>query len=106
MVQQSSDSDFDEIINKSPKVVVKYYADWCGTCKLFAPKFRRLSEDARFEGVLFVEINAEENPLARKKANVNNLPFIATFENGKLKEGYATGKEDAVVEMISKLNQN
>lgn len=103
MVHSTTDSDFNTLLATSENVVVKYYADWCGTCKLFSPKFRRLSEDDRFLNISFLEINAEENPEARKLAGVNNLPFVATFKSGKLVEAHATGKEEAVVEMLGKL---
>ena len=98
-----TDADFKSNIEQHDKVVVKYYADWCGSCKLFAPKFKRLSGDERFTGVEFVEVNAEENPEARKAAGVDNLPFIATFRNGQLVKGESTSKEDFVVSMIEEL---
>jgi thiol-disulfide isomerase/thioredoxin len=101
---KSTDSDFESLLQQNEKVVVKYYADWCGNCKLFAPKFRRLSDDERFAGITFIDVNAEENPLARAKANVNNLPFFATFKNGVLVDSLAASKEDAVVGIISNLN--
>lgn len=98
-----TDTDFKSNIEQHDKVIVKYYADWCGSCKLFAPKFKRLSNDERFAGVEFVEVNAETNPEARKAAGVDNLPFIATFKNGQLLKGDATSKEDYVVEMLENL---
>lgn len=104
MVTVSKDSQFESQLSTHDKVIVKFYADWCGNCKLFSPKFRRLSEDARFEGILFLDINAEENELARKKAGVNNLPFFAVFKNGALVEGTATSLEEKVVELLNKLN--
>jgi thioredoxin 1 len=103
VVLEATDQDFNEIISSNPKVIVKYFADWCGTCKLFAPKYKRLSSDERFEGVTFIEINAENNPEARKIAGVSNLPFMATFKGGKLAESAATGKEEAVLELLSRL---
>lgn len=100
---QATDSNFNELINQNNKVVVKYYADWCGSCKLFAPKFRRLSEDNRFEDLTFLDINAEQNPEARKIAGVNNLPFFAVFKNGELLRGEATSKEENVLALIENL---
>jgi thioredoxin 1 len=102
-VQVSTDEDFESLVKANDKVVVKYFAGWCGSCKLFAPKYKRLSNDERFEGVTFLDVNAEQNPAARKVAGVNNLPFFATFKNGELQEGRATSKEEAVVEMIQNL---
>src|SRR5687767_4694356 len=104
MVIKTTDTDFDQKLKESEKVIVKYFADWCGTCRLFAPKFNRLSVDDRFKDVTFLDVNAEQNPAARKKAGVNNLPFFAVFKNGKLLEGTATSKEEKILEMLQKLN--
>ena len=61
-VQISTDNDFTDLIKDNDKVVVKYFANWCGSCKLFSPKFKRLSNDERFDGVTFLDVNAEESP--------------------------------------------
>ena len=98
-----NDDVFTNEIQTHSLVVVKYYADWCGACKLFAPKFRRLSEDARFSSVRFLDVNAEENENARKMAGVDNLPFFAIIKNGELVEGQSTSKEENVVAMLEKL---
>jgi thioredoxin 1 len=103
-VHTYTDADIDKVLNDNSKVVIKYYADWCGSCKLFAPKFRRLSEDERFTGIHFAEVNAEENEHARELAGVDNLPFLAVFQGGKLAASSATSKEDKAVEMLEKLN--
>ena len=57
----------------------------------------------RFEGLAFVDIDAEKNPEARKMAGVDNLPFFATFVDGAFTGGLATAKEDKVVELIEKI---
>jgi thiol-disulfide isomerase/thioredoxin len=96
-VNKLNDTEFQQILSKEPKVVVKFFADWCGNCKLVAPKFDRLSQEV--EGVSFIEINAEENPEARKLAGVTNLPFFASFRDGQLVEGVATSRIEYVKEM-------
>lgn len=86
------------------KTIVKYQAGWCGNCRLFSPKFKRLSSDERFEGINFVDVDAEKNPEARKLAGVTNLPFFAVFEGDKLIDAIATSKEDVVVNLLNRLN--
>jgi len=102
-VQVANDSNFQDVLNTNANVIVKYYADWCGSCKLFAPKFRRLSDNEANADVLFVDVNAEESPEARKLAGVDNLPFFAVFKSGKLLEGQSTSKEENVNALIERL---
>lgn len=102
-VIQSNDADFASQLATNEKVIVKYYADWCGNCKLFAPKFRRLSDDERFAGIVFLDVNAEENEQARHAGEVDNLPYFAVFKNGQRLAGRATSKEESVVELLSQL---
>jgi thiol-disulfide isomerase/thioredoxin len=103
-IVQTSDANFSTLLSENEKVIVKYFADWCGSCKLFAPKYRRLSDDERFKDVTFLDVNAEENPESRKIAGVTNLPFFAIFKNGELVETLSASKEDSVVALIDKLN--
>lgn len=102
-IQQTNDTDFKSILESKPAVIVKYYADWCGSCKLIAPKYRRISEDARFEGIAFLDVNAEENEQARHAAGVDNLPFFAIFKNGQLIKGKATSKEEGILQLLEEL---
>ncbi|MEY2963950.1 MAG: hypothetical protein RL754_1211 [Bacteroidota bacterium] len=99
-VQVATDADFEQLLKDNPRVVVKYYADWCGACKMFAPKYKRVSNEEANEGVLFLDVNAEHNELARKAAGVSNLPFLASFKNGELVEGSAASKEEYLRKLI------
>ena len=99
---KANDADFKDHVGNNETVVVKYFANWCGSCKLIAPKFRKLAEREAYQGLTFLDVNAEENPEARKAAGVTNLPFFALFRNGKLVEGDTTAKIETVEEMINR----
>lgn len=103
-VIQATDNDFKEILSSNEKVVVKYYADWCGNCRLFSPKFKRMSDDEHFTNIAFLDVNAETSPEARKMAGVTNLPFFAVFKNGQLVDTVAASKEEAVRDLVHKLD--
>mgnify|MGYP000147400650 CR=1 FL=1 len=102
-VQNVNDTEFKDLVANNSKVVVKYYADWCGNCKLFAPKFRRVSNEEENADMVFLDVDAEKNPEARKMAGVDNLPFLAVFKDGELVEGSASNKEDYLRSIMAKL---
>jgi thiol-disulfide isomerase/thioredoxin len=104
-VEPISDNDLQQEQLTGP-AIIKFYADWCGSCKLISPKFKRLSEDAQYEGIQFLETNAEKNPAVRKWAGVTNLPFFATVKDGKIVEASMAGKEEKIVDMLNKLQQS
>jgi thioredoxin 1 len=103
-VINTNDAEFKSELTNNPLVVIKYFADWCGSCKLIAPKYRRLSDDARFSTIRFLEVDAEVNEEVRKTANVDNLPYFAIFKDGALVAGLATSKEEKIVELLEKLS--
>lgn len=103
-VTEINDIEFSEKIAGNEKVILKYYADWCGNCKLIAPKYKRLAGDERFAGITFLDVNAENNPEARDAVKVDNLPFFAIYKNGEFIEGAAASKEEFIVSLLEKLN--
>ncbi|MCB9257202.1 MAG: thioredoxin family protein [Chitinophagales bacterium] len=94
-----NDQNYKDLLQVNSKVVIKFYAGWCGSCRLIAPKFQALSEKAEYEDVFFAEANAELNPELRALAGVNNLPFFASFKNGQLAAGFPSAKIEAVEEL-------
>lgn len=103
MVTKVNETEFFDELKNNDKVVVKFYADWCGNCRLFAPKFNRMSEKEEYKDVKFLDVNAETSPEARKMANVKNLPTFAVFKNGELVVSDFTSKEDVVEQMVQQI---
>lgn len=97
---------FEEFMNEikaHEKVVVKLFTDWCGSCRIFRPKFIRMSEDDRFTGIRFLDINTGLNLEIKKMLTLTHYPSFAIFRNGQHVETLATTKEDQVAEFIRKL---
>jgi thioredoxin-like negative regulator of GroEL len=99
MIEKVTDINFEEQIKKNEKVVVKFYADWCGVCKAFEPQFKKMTEESN-ENIKFIEVNAPDNPKARLSAGVYSLPFFATYEKGELKEKISSADAKAVQALI------
>jgi thioredoxin 1 len=102
-VVKATDADFSTLIQENERVVVKFYADWCGSCRLFAPKFKRMSDDETLTNVIFLDVNAETDQQARRLAGVTNLPFFAAFRDGQLVGTVSATKEEAVRDLIGRL---
>ena len=98
-----TDAEFNEVLKKHKDVIVKYYTDWCGACRMFSPIYEKLSEDKRYKNIKFLEVNMEHDPGARSKAAIDFIPYLATFQNGEFYEGHATTQEKVVVTMLEEL---
>lgn len=97
-----NDDNFGQELEQCELAVVDFYAGWCGPCRMFAPKFRRLSEDPRFAGkIKFFKLNGEDAPNARKTVTIDNLPYFGVYRNGSFVAGKSTAKEDVFVELLT-----
>ncbi len=79
-----TDENFDKEIQNTKKIVlVDFWADWCLPCKTFSPILQRIAKELEKE-IVFAKVNIDEAPLAATKFNVEEIPTIFVFKNGKL----------------------
>ena len=79
----TTDSNFDNDINKSGKlVVVDMWAEWCGPCKMMEPVLEEIINE-KGDSVQLVKINIDENQETPVKYNVMNIPTLLFFKDGK-----------------------
>ena len=84
-VTQVSDADFDSQVLKSAEpVVVDFWAQWCGPCKMIAPVLEEIAAGALGGKVKIVKLNVDENPRTAQKYNVMSIPTLMLFKNGEL----------------------
>jgi thioredoxin 1 len=83
-VQQTSDTAFDQdVLKSSTPVVVDFWAEWCGPCKMIAPHLEALADEMK-EQVRVVKVNIDENPLTPTKYGVRGIPTLMLFKDGEV----------------------
>lgn len=84
MTVEVNDSNFEEIVLKSEKpVIVDFWAEWCGPCRIIGPIVNELSEE--YEGKTIVaKLNVDNNPGTLTKYSIRNIPTILFFKNGDI----------------------
>ncbi len=81
-----SDNDFDEkVLNSDQPVLVDFYANWCGPCKMIAPFLNELADE--FKGkVKIAKLDVDQNNMSASKYGVRGIPTLILFKNGEQKE--------------------
>lgn len=83
VVSEVNDDDFREkVLNSATPVIVKFEAPWCGPCKAMSPLLRQLAID-NVEQLRFAHMNVDSSPETADTFDVQTLPTMILFENGK-----------------------
>ena len=85
--------EFVSLKNGNKPVLVDFYADWCGPCRMLGPILEELSEDPEFKGKLEIaKLDTEQYPELAEENNVQGIPCLIFFKDGEEKArivGYA-----------------
>jgi thioredoxin 1 len=83
-VGKVSDSTFEtEVLKSGSPVVVDFWAEWCGPCKMIAPALDEISSSLG-DKVKIVKLNVDENPQIAAKYGIMSIPTLMIFKNGEL----------------------
>jgi len=104
MLQSVTTKSFFELVQQHKGLIVaKLYASWCGTCRLIAKPFERMTEKPEYQDILFLDIDAEAEPEIRQWiGKIENLPTIAIIKDGKVLEAHPFGKVEIAENTIKK----
>jgi thioredoxin 1 len=79
-----TDASFEaDVLNSTTPVVVDFWAEWCGPCKMIGPSLEEIAKELGPKAKI-VKINIDENPGTPSKFGVRGIPTLMVFKDGKL----------------------
>ena len=83
-VGKVSDATFEsEVLKATGPVVVDFWAEWCGPCRMIAPALEEIAGSLG-EKVKIVKLNVDENPQTAAKYNIQSIPTLMIFKAGQM----------------------
>ena len=79
-----TDASFEaDVLQSAEPVVVDFWAEWCGPCKMIGPSLEELARDYAGK-VKIVKLNVDENPNTAAKYGIMSIPTLLMFKNGEI----------------------
>ena len=100
MVNVFNEDNFEnEVLKSTGKVLVDFYADWCGPCKIMSPVIDKISEEV--ENVKVGKVNVDEAGEIAQKYNIMSIPTIIIFKDGNPVRSFVgvTSKEEILADL-------
>src|SRR5690606_6848943 len=76
---------YHEEIAAYPLVMVDFFAEWCGPCKMMEPTMKKLKESYSEEQLKIIKVDVDHNPDIAAYFKVNSIPVLKVYHNGELK---------------------
>jgi thioredoxin 1 len=75
-----TDNSFDEVVSANDLVLIDFWAEWCGPCKMLSPILDEISNE---RGLLVGKLNVDENPQKMEEFSVHSIPTMVLFKSGQ-----------------------
>ena len=75
-----TDDSFDLVIQHNPLILIDFWAEWCGPCKMLSPILDEISNE---RGLLVGKLNVDENPSKSTEYSISSIPTMVLFKSGQ-----------------------
>ena len=102
IIEVNKDNFEEEVLKSDKKVLVDFWADWCGPCKMLAPVLEEVSEEYAGK-VNFFNVDVDENPDLAMQYKIMNIPALVVLKKGeKVDTQVGFAPKENIVEFIKK----
>jgi hypothetical protein len=96
-VHETTDAYLFLQVAENDHVILKYHTDDCGAaCIEFIPVYEKVSNDPRYSKVVFLTIDAEANPVAKKRILAKRQPVVTIYSKGRLLDSRHTNTQEGI----------
>lgn len=103
MAKQITDATLQDVLDTDKLVIIDFWAEWCGPCKMLGPVIDELAEEYK-DKVVIGKIDVDNNDEATAKYSIRNIPTVLFIKDGKIVDKVVgAGAKSLFVEKIEKL---
>ena len=102
-VVDADDESLRRLIHEHLKVFAKFTSEDCKICEALAPPFAKFVDAPENVGILFIRLNSDQNPVAKKLMDEKIAPFFVSYCQGRLLECDALTEEKQVTDQLARL---
>ena len=94
-----NNENFESVISGERPVLIDFYADWCGPCKMMAPIIEELASEAPYAAV--GKVNVDDCPELARKFKIYSIPTLVVIKNGaEIQRAVGVRTKEALIDMI------
>ncbi|MFC5271277.1 thioredoxin family protein [Adhaeribacter terreus] len=102
-IKNATDKELRKLIFENPKVSVKFTKTDCPICERMSKTYLKLSDQARYKDIIFLLMDASENPVSSQEVHLTGTPFFAIYKNGVLATCNLISNENELEELLNEL---